>query len=216
MLTCKNLTIGYKKQIVKKDINFVVQKNDFVVVIGDNGSGKTTLIKTILGLLPKIEGTIDKNYSNVGYLPQQSKIQNDFPATVNEIALSGNLNKMGFKPFYGKKEKEKTNHVLSLLNIESIKHDSFNQLSGGQKQKVLLARALLASNELLILDEPTSALSPVASKEFYDLLKVINKDTTIVLISHDINDSLQYANKVLIINDDIEYLNIEEYNERYK
>lgn len=198
-LKCENITIGYGNKVVLDNLNFNVNKGNYILVMGENGAGKSTLIKTLLGLLPTIKGSIewDIEKNQIGYLPQQTDIQNDFPATVHEVVISGCLNNMGFRPFYKKLEKDKAQKYMELLRVDNLRDESFSKLSGGQKQRVLLARALCATNEILILDEPVSGLDPETTKELYEFISVINKETTVIMISHDVNVSMEFATHVL-------------------
>ncbi len=220
-IECKNLCVGYSGVSVKSDINIVINEGDFVCVVGDNGSGKSTLVKTLLGLIRPIDGNIEfynnlKN-KNIGYLPQQTQIQKDFPAYTWEVVLSGHINKHGLRPFYTKKEKEFTNNILKKVGIFDLKKTSFSKLSGGQQQKVLLARALCATSELILLDEPTSALDPNATEEMYRLIKELNDEgTTVIMITHDIKNSLEYSDYVLDLSEGVTYLPKNEYLARAK
>lgn len=198
-LICDKITIGYGNKKVAKNLEFQVAKGDYILVIGENGAGKSTLIKTLLGLQPTLEGDIKWriNKNQIGYLSQQTDIQNDFPATVREVVISGCLNNMGLRPFYKKEEKDKAQKYMELLRVDDLKNKSFSNLSGGQKQRVLLARALCATNEILILDEPVSGLDPETTRELYEFIHQINKETTVIMISHDVNVSMEYASHVL-------------------
>lgn len=201
---CKKLVVGYGDKIVCKDINFAVEKGQYLCIIGENGSGKSTLIKSILGIEKTLSGKIvfDKNFkkNRVGYLPQQSDIQKDFPATVMEIVLSGFVSSMGLRPYYKKSEKEKAKEVMEYLGIEEFAKKGFRELSGGQQQRVLLARALCATDEILFLDEPTNALDSRSISKFYKLLQDLNeKGMTIVMVSHNIDKVLEYASDIVYL-----------------
>jgi zinc transport system ATP-binding protein len=202
-----NLTLGYEKDIIIKDISFTVNDGDFIIVTGKNGAGKSTLIKGILGLIKPRGGSIAFNPNldrkQIGYMPQETKVDSSFPASVYEIVLSGTINKMGFKPFYSKKLKDKAIEALKILNILDIKNKSFQDLSGGQRQKTLLARSLCATDKLLILDEPSNNLDQVSREEFYLLLMKLNKELgiTIIMISHDQDIDKILGTKQLIIKD---------------
>ena len=203
----KDLTLGYEKENIIENISFVVENKDFIIVVGKNGAGKSTLIKGILGLIKPKSGKIifgdglKKNL--IGYMPQETKVDQAFPASVKEIVLSGRINKMGFRPFYNKEDKEKANEVMNILNISNIKNKSFADLSGGQRQKVLLARSLAATDKLLILDEPSNNLDNTSREEFYLLLMKLNKELgiTIIMISHDADIDKMLGNKLLRIKD---------------
>ncbi|MBE6733324.1 MAG: ABC transporter ATP-binding protein [Ruminococcaceae bacterium] len=204
-LSCRNLSIGYDGKTIVSGIDFSVEHGDYLCIIGENGSGKTTLMKTILGLNPQLEGEItfgdrfDK--SKIGYLPQQTHIQKDFPASVFEIVLSGCLTGLKKRLFYSKSDKQKALNALEKLQITELKNKSYRELSGGQQQRVLLARAICAANEMLLLDEPVAALDPKATMEFYKLLSELNKceKITVVMISHNIDSAIKYASHILHI-----------------
>ena len=211
-----NLTLGYEKDIVIKDISFTVNDKDFIIITGKNGAGKSTLIKGILGLIKPRGGEIKFNSSinkkHIGYMPQETKVDASFPASVYEIALSGTINKLGFRPFYSKEAKNKAIEALKILNIYDIKNKSFQDLSGGQRQKTLLARSLCATDKLLILDEPSNNLDQISREEFYLLLMKLNKELgiTIIMISHDQDIDKILGTKQLIIKDNgYEFLDIE-------
>ncbi|MBP5342512.1 ABC transporter ATP-binding protein [bacterium] len=219
-LICKNLSIGYDNSIVVDNLSFEVNSGDYLAIVGENGVGKSTLIKTILGLIKPMSGEIE--FSNglkrtdIGYLPQQTNIQKDFPASVLEVVLSGNVSKMGFRPFYNNEEKEKARKCLEKMELRDIEKKSYRDLSGGQQQRVLLARALCATEKILLLDEPVSSLDPKGTIDMYSIIRELNSaGTTIIMISHDLNSAIKDANKVLHIGHNIffgeknEYLNSE-------
>ena len=207
LIEVKNLSLGYEKENIIDGISFSVNKGDFIIVVGKNGAGKSTLIKGILGLIKPKSGSIifedGLNQKLIGYMPQETKVDQAFPASVYEIVLSGRINKMGFRPFYNKEDKEKANEVMNILNISHIKNKSFCDLSGGQRQKVLLARSLAATDKLLILDEPSNNLDNTSREEFYLLLMKLNKELgiTIIMISHDADIDKMLGNKLLRIKD---------------
>ena len=179
ILACKNVSIYYDETKAVENVSFEVNQGDYVCILGENGSGKSTLIKGILGLEKLESGTIEYlngiNKSQIGYLPQQTIVQKNFPASVYEVVLSGCLNRRGLKPFYSKKEKELALENMKKVQIEELKDTSYKELSGGQQQRVLLARALCASKKLLILDEPITGLDPVITNKMYELIHEINK-----------------------------------------
>ena len=215
ILECKKLNIGYNERSICKDISFEVESGQYICVIGENGSGKTTLLKTILGLNKPISGKVvfDKKFdkSNLGYLPQQTDMQKDFPATVLEVVMSGFINKMKFRPFYNKREKEKAQEILKYLNITDLQKRSYKDLSGGQQQKVLLARALCSTNELLILDEPTNGLDARSIKSFYELLADLNSQgMTIIMISHNLDKVINYASHIVYLKGTPEFIGTKE------
>ena len=207
IIEVKNLTLGYDKKEVLKNLNFNIEENDFLCVVGPNGSGKSTLIKGILGLIKPLKGKVEYNnlkQNFIGYMPQEIKVDSNFPASVYEIIISGTLNKLGLKPFYTKKEKEKANETLKILNIENLKDKSFTELSGGQRQKVLLARSLCATSKLLILDEPSNNLDSKSKKELYKIVTNLNKDKkiTVIMITHDLDHNNLIGNKILSLRED--------------
>ena len=207
LIDVNNLTLGYEDGLVINNISFRVNEGDFIIVTGKNGAGKSTLIKGILGLIKPKGGEItfsnDLKRNLIGYMPQETKVDSSFPATVYEIVLSGRLNKKGFKPFYNKLDKEKADEALKILNIYNVKNKSFSDLSGGQRQKTLLARSLCATDKLLILDEPSNNLDNVSREEFYLLLMKLNKELklSIIMISHDQDIDKILGNKILKITD---------------
>lgn len=202
----KNLTIFVNNRPILKNFNFSIEKGDFIVILGENGCGKSTLMRTILGMKKEFDGEIkfSEGFSlkDTGYIPQQSTVEKDFPATVAEIVLSGCLNGMGFRPFFTKKEKETAKEKMEKLGIASLSEKSFKNLSGGQQQRVLLARALCSAKKMLLMDEPFSALDPNVTEEMYKLMEELNKNgLTIVMISHDKENAVKLATKVLDFSD---------------
>lgn len=219
LLTCKNLCVNYDNFHAVSDITFSIDKGDYVFVVGENGSGKSTLIKTIAGLLKPKSGEIifgDDTTNKIGYLPQQTVIQRDFPASVYEVVLSGCLNSKGIIPFYTKKDKKRADENIAKLGIKHLKHKCYRELSGGQQQRVLLARALCATKNLLILDEPVAGLDPIVTAEMYKIIKKLNEENniTIIMVSHDIDSAVNNANKVLHMDNSLLFFGTsEEYKE---
>ena len=216
-IECKDVSVKYENQVVLEDISFSIEQGDYLCIVGENGSGKSTLVKTILGLENSKLGQIvfgeGLNKNEIGYLPQQTQAQNDFPASVYEVVLSGCLNSKGFSPFYSMKDKKLANEMIKSLGIENIKRKSFRELSGGQQQRVLLARALCATKKIIILDEPITGLDPTVTREMYSLIKEINKKgITIIMVSHDINFAVNNASKILHLKKNIKFFgNTEDY-----
>ncbi len=207
LIKVQNLKIGYSDRLVLSDVSFEVNEGDYLCVVGENGSGKTTLIKAILGLVPKISGTVEfddiLSKNQIGYLSQQLRISGEFPASVKEIVMSGFLNKKRFGFGYCSSQKEEATRIAELVGITDIFKSNFCHLSGGQQQRVLLARALCAANKLILLDEPTSALDPIATAEFYLLLKKINSQgVTVIMVSHDVNAAVRNASHILCLASD--------------
>ncbi|MBR5409405.1 MAG: ABC transporter ATP-binding protein [Clostridia bacterium] len=201
-LICKNLTLGYDGRAVSKNVSFTVNRGDYLCIVGENGAGKSTLVKALLGLNPPLSGTIEYRVSEkkraIGYLPQHSDVQRDFPATVREIVLSGNVGKMGLRPFYTRQEKEDARFQMERLGILELQDRCYRDLSGGQKQRVLLARALCATKEMLLLDEPVAGLDPLVTNAMYELISRLNREgVTIIMVSHDIAAAVRYATHIL-------------------
>lgn len=215
-LTCSNLTLGYESKIIIKDLSFSVEAGNYLCIVGENGSGKSTLMKTILRLLKPIEGTITTGDGllpdEIGYLPQQTFVQRDFPASVREIVLSGCQSRCGRRPFYTKEEKVLALKNMERMGIASLEKRCYRELSGGQQQRVLLARALCATQKMLLLDEPVSALDPSAQNEMYTLIEELHKSgITVIMISHDVEAALRYATHVLHIGEEIFFGTKEEF-----
>ena len=208
-LTCQNLTVGYDGRTVLQGLNFEVNPGDYLCILGENGSGKSTLMKTILGLQAPISGTIltgdGLRKNEIGYLPQQTQAQKDFPASVREIVLSGCQGRCGSRPFYSKEEKRLAEENIGKMGIGSLTKRCYRELSGGQQQRVLLARALCATRKMLLLDEPVSGLDPRVTAEMYGLIERLNREEgiTVMMISHDISAALKYASHILRIGDSI-------------
>ncbi len=202
LIRCENVCMNYDRTPAVKDVSFSIEKGDYLCIVGENGSGKSTLMKGLLGLMKVTGGEIKYtgiNRKQIGYLPQQTDIQRDFPASVYEVVLSGCLNQLGKRPFYSQKEKKKALENMELLKISDISKKSYMDLSGGQQQRVLLARALCAAGGLIILDEPVTGLDPVVTAEMYSVIESINKenDITVVMVSHDIGSAVKYGSKIL-------------------
>ncbi len=217
LLACDNVCLGYEGRTVVEGLTFKVNSGDYLCILGENGSGKSTLMKTLLGLRSPMSGTITMDdglkKNEIGYLPQQTVVQRDFPASVKEIVMSGFLNHSGLRPFYTKEEKKIAHQNMERLGIEEMSKKCYRELSGGQQQRVLLARALCATSKMLLLDEPVAGLDPKVTGEMYELIKSLNKDgITIIMVSHDMQAALKYATKILHVSDKPEFFaSTEEY-----
>ncbi|MDE5883829.1 MAG: ABC transporter ATP-binding protein [Oscillospiraceae bacterium] len=204
-LQCKDVSLGYDGKTVLQGLNFMISAGDYLCILGENGSGKSTLMKALLGLHPPVRGEIqfcgDVSQKEIGYLPQQTIVQRDFPASVQEIVLSGCLSRMGFRPFYTKQERELAGEMMKKLGIPDLGKRCYRELSGGQQQRVLLARALCSAQKMLLLDEPVTGLDAKATHEMYELIAELNREDaiTILMISHDIQASVKYASHILHI-----------------
>ena len=216
LITVQDLSLGYDAHAIVKDLNFSVNSGDYLCIVGENGSGKSTLMKTLLGLQEPVGGRIligDGLMKNeIGYLPQQTIVQKDFPASVWEIVLSGCQGRCGMRPFYNKNEKQLAEESMMKMGIIDLAVRCYRDLSGGQQQRVLLARALCATRKVLLLDEPVSGLDPLVTSEMYNLISKLNKEgTTVIMISHDISAAIRYASHILHIGDVLFYGTKEEY-----
>ncbi len=202
-LICEDLSLGYDGKTVVEDLNFSVSKGDYLCIVGENGSGKSTLMKTLLHLKKPLGGAIrfgeGLTQKKIGYLPQQTVVQRDFPASVKEIVRSGCINQGGITPFYTKKEKALVQKNMEMMGILPLQNRCYRELSGGQQQRVLLARALTATQEMLVLDEPGAGLDPKVTQEMYDLIQTLNQKMgiTIVMVSHDVGAAVHYASHIL-------------------
>ena len=201
-ITCRNLSFAYDGETVLSDIRFSLDAGAYLCIVGENGSGKSTLMRGILGLKQPSKGEIvfdDLKPTEIGYLPQQTQIQRDFPASVREVVLSGRLNSMRGRLFYNAEDKAAAAENMERLGIDDIADRCYLELSGGQQQRVLLARAMCATKKLLLLDEPVTGLDPVAANEMYNLIKLVNlcDNTSVIMISHDIHAAVRYATHIL-------------------
>ena len=203
ILTCENASFSYDGRTVLEGVDFSLNAGDYLCVVGENGSGKSTLIRGLLSLKAPASGKITLGdglkRSEIGYLPQQTEIQRDFPASVWEVVLSGCLNSLGTRLFYGEEDRRRAEQNLERMGIEEIRNAGYQELSGGQQQRVLLARALCATKKLLLLDEPVTGLDPVAAGEMYNLIKLINlcDGISVIMVTHDIHEAVRYATHIL-------------------
>ncbi len=215
-LVGENLSLGYDGKTVTDGISFAVNKGDYLCIIGENGAGKSTLMKTILGLLSPIAGKITYGdglkRNEIGYLPQQTVVQRDFPATVREIVLSGCQGRLGRRPFYSREDKAIVDSNLERMGITDLSGKCYRELSGGQQQRVLLARALCATRKIILLDEPVSGLDPKVTADMYNLIKNLNNDgVTVIMVSHDITAAIDYSSHILHVAEKSFYGTKEEY-----
>ena len=203
LIKCENISIGYEGQTVVKDLDFQIDPGDYLCIVGEKGSGKSTLVRSLLGLKNLEKGQIiygnGLKQTEIGYLPQQTDVQKDFPASVYEVVRSGRLNSRGFHPFYTAADRKAAVEKMDLLGIRDLARQCFRDLSGGQKQRVLLARALCATKSLLLLDEPVTGLDPIVTGEFYQLIRRINRESgiAVVMVSHDIESAVKDASHIL-------------------
>ncbi len=202
-ITCEHVDFGYENTDAVIDLNLEICPGDYLCVVGENGSGKSTLIKGLLGLLRPTAGTLlvsdELKRGGIGYLPQQTAAQRDFPATVYEVVRSGTLARRGSRPFYSSRERGQAEKSMGRLGIMELRDACYRELSGGQQQRVLIARALCATEQMLILDEPITGLDPAAIQDFYHMIKQLNQEDgiTIVMVSHDIANVVTQASRIL-------------------
>ena len=200
LITCEKTCFAYEGRTVINDLDLKIERGEYLCVIGENGSGKSTLIKGLLGLISPVRGRVQYGdglqHSKIGYLPQRTDVQSDFPASVWEVVTSGCRGRF---PFLTSEMRNIANQNIELMGLSSIRKSSFQELSGGQQQRALLARALCATRNLLLLDEPVAGLDPLVTREMYEVISMLHKERglTVVMISHDINAALQYADRIL-------------------
>ena len=218
LIVCRDVSLGYEGKSVLTDLDLTIAKGDYLCVVGDNGSGKSTLMRGLLGLIQPQSGTIEHapalKHGAIGYLPQQTRAQRDFPATVLEVVLSGCLNRQGLHFFYTPAQRSEAMMNLGKLGILELKDACYRDLSGGQKQRTLIARALCATDKLLILDEPITGLDPASTQDFYAVIRHLNRDekVAVLMVSHDIGNIVTQANKILQLKQTVQfYGTVDEY-----
>ena len=203
LITLKDVTIAFEGVPAVEHVSYQVNLGDYMVLIGENGSGKSTLMRAMLGLVHPCSGTVrygdGLKRNQIGYLPQQTAVQRDFPASVREVVLSGCLNSLGGRLFYSKADRERAQMNMERMGIDELADTSYHALSGGQQQRVLLARALCATKKLLLLGEPVTGLDPIAAGEMYNLIKLVNlcDGISVIMVSHDIHEAVRYATHIL-------------------
>lgn len=202
VIVCKNLTVRNERTLALDDVSFAVHKGEFLTIVGENGAGKSTLVKTILGMTAPDAGSVETDAGTagrIGYMPQQSSAQRDFPASVREAVLSGCVGGTGFLPFYSRAQKAAARANMDMLGVTPFAKKNYRALSGGQQQRVLLCRALCAAGEVLLLDEPTTGLDPLVTKELYTTVKHLSVEhgMTVIMVSHDVDAALRYSDRIL-------------------
>ena len=222
LMAMKDVTIAFEGTVAVDRVSFEVNPGDYLVIVGENGSGKSTLIRAMLGLVRPRSGSIaygDGLVKNrIGYLPQQSAAQRDFPASVEEVVLSGCVNRMGTRCFFDKSDRQKAEANMALLDVLKYRKKSFRTLSGGQQQRTLLARALCATDAMLLLDEPVTGLDPAAAAELYDVIRDLNRKhgVAVVMVSHDLGGAMRDANKVLVMNRGMDFFgSVQDYRAKF-
>ena len=209
-VSVSDVTLSYDNLTVAEHVSFDVEFGDYVCIVGENGTGKSTLLKTIVGIHQPKSGHIlfdcDIRNADIGYLPQQTVVRDDFPASVGEIVLSGCLGLLGKRPFFGAEERRIADKNMDLLGISDLKKTSFRELSGGQRQRVLLAKALCCARKILVLDEPVTGLDPLVTADMYSILRLINGEgVTIIMVSHEIGEAVKQASKILHLKHGVEF-----------
>ena len=204
LIRLNNATVSYEGDLAAENVSFSVEKGDYLVILGENGSGKSTVMKAMLGLVKLKSGEVIHSdglkKNGVGYLPQQTRIQRDFPASVEEVVQSGVVNRLGRRLFPGREEKQRARQQMERLEIWEMRKRPYRALSGGQQQRVLLSRALCATDSLLLLDEPVTGLDPETTAEMYEIIRNINRQgVAIVTVSHDVGQALRDAKHVLVM-----------------
>ncbi len=203
LINCKDVSLGYEGKTILSDVDFELNGGEYLFIIGENGAGKSTLIKGLLKLKKPMSGQITMGdglkSSEIGYLPQQTVAQRDFPASVYEVVLSGRLNSLSWRPFYSRKDKLDALDKMELMGITHLKNKCYYDLSGGQQQRVLLARAMCATKKVILLDEPAAGLDPIVTVELYELIARINREMgiTVIMVSHDMDAMSKYATHIL-------------------
>ena len=218
LITVSDLSLGYDSQIIVQGLNFTVNTGDYLCIVGENGSGKTTLMKALLHLVEPVGGRIEfgdgLTENQIGYLPQQTVAQRDFPASVKEIVLSGCQGRLGTKLFYSQTDRKLAADNMDRMGITALANRCYRELSGGQQQRVLLARALCAAGKVLLLDEPVAGLDPNGTALMYELISDLNKEgITIIMISHDVEAAMRFAGRILHIGDSLFFGTKDEYLE---
>lgn len=213
-----DLSLGYEGNLLVEHLDFSVNPGDYLCIVGENGSGKSTLMRTLLGLQKPLAGSIEfgdgLKANEIGYLPQQTEVQRDFPASVREIVLSGCQGRTGLRPFYNKEEKALAETNMERMGITEFSKRCYRELSGGQQQRVLLARALCATQKVLLLDEPVSGLDPKVTADLYRQIKKLNDEgITIIMVSHDIGAAVDYASHILHVGDTVFFGTREDYKD---
>lgn len=209
-VSVSDVTLSYDNLTVAEHVSFDVEFGDYVCIVGENGTGKSTLLKTIVGIHQPKSGHIlfdcDIRNGDIGYLPQQTVVRDDFPASVGEIVLSGCLGLLGKRPFFGAEERRIADKNMDLLGISDLKKTSFRELSGGQRQRVLLAKALCCARKILVLDEPVTGLDPLVTADMYSILRLINGEgVTIIMVSHEIGEAVKQTSKILHLKHGVEF-----------
>ena len=222
LITVADVTITYEGLVAAENVSFHIDKGDYLVIVGENGSGKSSIMRAMLGLVRVRSGSI--SYSDgltrtgIGYLPQQTQAQRDFPASVEEVVQSGCVGRMKGRLFFSQDDRARARRAMERLDIWSMRKKAYRNLSGGQQQRALLARALCATDSLLLLDEPVTGLDPAATEDLYGIVRRLNAEegVAIAMVTHDVQDGLRDAKSVLVMDKGVSFFgSAEEYAEQY-
>jgi zinc transport system ATP-binding protein len=206
----ENLDFSYGRIPVLEQANLTISDKEFICIVGPNGGGKTTLLKLLLGLLEPQSGTVSvfgkapaAGRKRIGYLPQHANLDSKFPVTALDVVLMGRLGKTRNIGFYTKADRFAARDMLQRVGLDKLSNRPIAALSGGQRQRVLIARALVSEPRMLLLDEPTSSLDDYVERELYDLLKELNRELTVVVVTHDISFVSSYVERVVCVNREV-------------
>lgn len=223
LIELKDVTIAFEGVAAVEHVNLAVERGEYLVIVGENGSGKSTLVRAMLGLVRPKSGRVvygdGLKKNQIGYLPQQTVVQRDFPASVGEVVLSGCVNRLGRRLAFGAGERARAEEKMRLMDVYSLREKPYRTLSGGQQQRALLARALCATDSVLLLDEPVTGLDPDAAEELYSVIRALNRDhgVAIAMVSHDLHGAMRDAGRVLVMNRGVDFVgSVEDYERQFE
>ncbi len=223
LIELKDVTIAFEGVAAVERVNLAVERGEYLVIVGENGSGKSTLVRAMLGLVRPKSGRVvygdGLKKNQIGYLPQQTVVQRDFPASVGEVVLSGCVNRLGRRLAFGAGERARAEEKMRLMDVYSLREKPYRTLSGGQQQRALLARALCATDSILLLDEPVTGLDPDAAEELYSVIRALNRDhgVAIAMVSHDLHGAMRDAGRVLVMNRGVDFVgSVEDYERQFE
>ena len=223
LIELKDVTIAFEGVAAVEHVNLAVERGEYLVIVGENGSGKSTLVRAMLGLVRPKSGRVvygdGLKKNQIGYLPQQTVVQRDFPASVGEVVLSGCVNRLGRRLAFGAGERARAEEKMRLMDVYNMREKPYRTLSGGQQQRALLARALCATDSILLLDEPVTGLDPDAAEELYSVIRALNRDhgVAIAMVSHDLHGAMRDAGRVLVMNRGVDFVgSVEDYERQFE
>ena len=223
LIELKDVTIAFEGVAAVEHVNLAVERGEYLVIVGENGSGKSTLVRAMLGLVRPKSGRVvygdGLKKNQIGYLPQQTVVQRDFPASVGEVVLSGCVNRLGRRLAFGAGERARAEEKMRLMDVYSLREKPYRTLSGGQQQRALLARALCATDSILLLDEPVTGLDPDAAEELYSVIRSLNRDhgVAIAMVSHNLHGAMRDAGRVLVMNRGVDFVgSVEDYERQFE